>query len=167
MSTIDASEERALVEELSRAALADALPEELGVFEARRDDFLEARGSIPPQEAGPDEPAGFGAEVVVLLTPYVVAGALAAVRFLGGLLADTVKDEAKPHLAKVVRRLFRLEEPSTTSTSEQDALAALPPDTVTRVREVVRTACRQHGLDDDDAALVSDAVAGRLVLPES
>jgi len=38
--------ERDLVEELTRAALTEQLPEELPVFEAGRDAYLDARGTV-------------------------------------------------------------------------------------------------------------------------
>ena len=158
--------ERELVEELTRAALTDQLPEELPVFEADRDAYLDARGTVAPPEHFKDEATGFGAEVLVLLTPYIIAAAVDAIHFVAGLFGDAIKDETKPQFASLVRRLFRLPEPTGTTTPAEDAApVALAADTVMRVRDVVLTACRQRGLSPDDAALVSDAVAGRLLAP--
>lgn len=159
-------EERDLVEALTRAALEESLPEELGVFEGKRDEYLDARGTIPAPEHATDEATGFGAEIALLLTPYIVAGALAAVRFIGGMLGDAIKEETKPQFAHLVRRLFRLgPAESPVHPAEQAALRSLPADTLARVHAVVLSVCRQQGLDDDDATVVSNAVAGRLALP--
>jgi len=105
--------------------------------------------------------------VLVLLTPYIIAAALDAIHYVAGLFGDAIKDETKPQLASLVRRIFRLPDPAgTTAQPAGEAVSvALAADTVMRVRDVVLTACRQRGLSPDDAALVSDAVAGRLLAP--
>lgn len=171
LSQLSADEERDLVDQLTYAALTDSLPEELGVFEGDREAYLDARGTIPPQQRSADEATGFGLEVLVVLTPYVVAGSLAAIKFVGGLLTEafgeSIKDEAKVHLSGLIRRLFGLRTPEgvAAAADAQRAAAALPADTVARVREVVEDALRDKGLGTQDASLVSDAVAGRLMLP--
>lgn len=158
-------EERRLVEELTRATMAAELPEELDVFEAGRDAYLDARGTVPRSSSARDEATGFGAEIVVLLTPYIVAGALAAVKFLAGLVGDAIKEEAKPQVGSLIRRLFRPKGDG--GAAEADVLPPLPADTLARVNAVVRDVCGQLDLAEDDARFVADAVTGRLALPSA
>ncbi|QGF23230.1 hypothetical protein [Raineyella fluvialis] len=156
--------EREIVEELTRAAMTESLPEELGVFEADRDAYLDARGTIPPLAAAKDEATGFGAEIVVLLTPYVVAAALAAVKFVAGLLGDAIKEETKPQAASLIRRLFHLKAPDD-EPGQPEALPPLSTEDLARVNAVVTDVCTRLDLGEVDARFVADAVTGRLALP--
>ena len=154
-----ADDDRALVAELTRDVLAAALPEELGVFEADADAFLDGRSPAGDR----DEALGFGAEAAVLLTPYVVAAVGAAVRYVAGFLLETAKAEARPVVSSWLRRVLRLRTPVPPPVDEP-APPALTPAVLAEVRAITRSVCVQMGLDDDDAGLVSDAVTGRLAL---
>ena len=149
-------EERAAVGRLTREALAaDAdLRDELAVYTASEGVFLDRRGTVAPP--GEDESLAFGADLVVLLAPYVVATATAAVRYLVRLVADAAADEAKPVVGRWLRHLVR---PDAEKPAEP-----LPADVLRRVRDVTGDVCRELGLDDSDAALVSAAVTGRLAV---
>jgi hypothetical protein len=155
---LDTADERDLVVQLTRDVLADAAPEETGVFAADEDGWIAGRAE---GSRSSDEMLGFGADAVVLLTPYVVAAAAAAVRYIGHVLAEVVDAETRPLIARWVRHVLRQDrgEPGTTP------LPALSVDLVRRVRDVTFTTCHDLGLADDDASLVSDAVAGRLAVP--
>lgn len=154
------ADERDLIVQLTRDVLADAAPEEIEVFAADENGWIAGRA-----EGGhsSDKMLGFGAETVVLLTPYVVAAGTAAVRYIGHVLAEVVDAETRPLLTRWVRHLLRQDrgEPGTAP------LPALPVDLVRRVRDVTFATCHELGLADGDASLVSDAVAGRLALPAS
>ena len=151
-------DEMTLVDELTRAALVYAVPEEVGVFEKSHDSFLQRRGSVERQSE--DDVLGFGVEAVTLLTPYVVAAATAAVRLLAGLFLESAKNEAKPLVARWVSHLMHGDEGEAAP-----AGAALPSDVTLRVHDVTMSVCRDLGLDATDASLVSDTVTGRLLLP--
>ena len=157
-AVLTSDDEMALVDDLTRSALAYALPEEVGVFEKSREDFLERRGSVEHQAQ--EDVLGFGVEAVTLLTPYVVAAATAAVRLLAGLFLDAANTEAKTVVARWVSHLLHGEQADAAPPS-----AALPPDVALRVHDVTLSVCRDLGLDPTDASLVSDTVTGRLLLP--
>ena len=169
-SPISNQDERELVDQLTTAALSEHLPEELDLYLAGRQQYLDERGTISTTTTK-EEATGFGAEILVALTPYFVAAATAAVKYVAGLLGDALKDEAKPLITRYVRRLFHLEEPTTGSSSaavtppQPAAAPPLPSDTIGRVHEVVLAFCREHRLAESDSALVADAIAGRLALP--
>jgi hypothetical protein len=150
--------ERSLVAQLTRDVLAEAAPEETEVFAKDEAGWVDGTH----QSAGPhDDMTGFGAEAFALvLTPYVVSAATAAIRYLAGVLGETADAELRPRIARWVSRLFGHDE-----AKEEDVVPGLPVDVVRRVREVTLRTCRDMGLPEDDAALVSDTVAGRLVLP--
>ena len=150
--------EAEVVSALTDAVLAASAPEELEVFRARRTELVAGRGTVPRPER--DTALGSGAEVVVLLTPYVVAAATAAVRFLGKLLAGAAEEEVQPMLRTWVRRLLHRD-------PADETVAPVPAATLRRVHETASTVCRQMGLQDDDALLIADALVGRLSLAAS
>ena len=161
--TLPPDDEAALVAELTRGALAESLPEELAVFEAQAGTFL--RGETPAGGPG-DEVLGFGADGVLLLTPYVVAAATAAVRYVAGVFLDTAKAEATPALAAWIRKVLHRD------AAAAGAAGAPPPPAgplltaamIAEVHQVTLDVCRRMGLDPVDASLVSDAVTGRLAV---
>lgn len=165
--TLPPDDEAALVAELTRGALAESLPEELAVFEAEAGAFL--RGETPAGGPG-DEVLGFGADVVLLLTPYVVAAATAAVRYVAGVFLDTAKAEATPALAAWIRRVLHRDAaavPVAGAAGAPPAPSAGPLLTaamIAEVHQVTLDVCRRMGLDPVDASLVSDAVTGRLAV---
>ena len=153
-AVLDPTDESALVEDATRAVLAAALPEESGVFEKEHAQYVRERGTVTRRTE--DEPLAFGAEAVLLLTPYVVAAVTAAVRFLASLVLDAASDEVKPAIGGWLRRLVHA------GPADAPPPAPLPADAAARVHEVTLDVCLELGLDPTDARLVSDAVTGRL-----
>jgi hypothetical protein len=152
-------DEHALVAQLTRAALQEAAPEESDVFEKDAAGWLAGTHVAGRTE---DDMVGFGVETAaVLLTPYVVEAAKAAVRYVAGILAESADAEVRPRIARWMQRLLGHH------ATEDDATAGLPLDVVTRVKEETLRTCLDMGLDATDAALVSDAVAGRLAVPSA
>lgn len=153
-------DEDALVAQLSRAALQEAAPEELDVFEQDAAGWL--AGTHVPGRAE-DDMVGFGMETAaVLLTPYVIAAAKAAVRYVAGILAESADAELRPTVTRWMQRLLGHH---AAGKEAADTTDGLPLDVVARVKEETLRTCLDLGLDDTDAALVSDAVAGRLAVP--
>lgn len=154
------AEEQELVAQLTRDVLADAAPEEIGIFESDERAWLQGTHKSATAR---DDMTAFGVEgIIVILTPYVIAAATAAVRYVAGVLAESADEELRPLIRGWVRRIFRHDDAAQSEASE---IAALPVDVVKRVREVTLSTCLDMGLEKDDASLVSDAVAGRLVVP--
>lgn len=161
----------ALVAQLVRDVLVDAAPEETAVFAAHEQEWLAGDGPTPERR---DEMLGFGAEAaVVLLTPYVVAAAKSVVGYVARTLADlaaevateAVTEEATPVVVRWLRRVFHVESPAEPPEVPLPAPVALPPDLARRVHDVALGTCQDMGLDEGDARLIADAVAGRLALP--
>jgi len=153
-------DEGALVAQLTREALEEAAPEEIDVFEKDAAGWLAGTHVAGQAE---DDMVGFGVETVaVLLTPYVIAAAKAAVRYVADVLAESADAEVRPRITRWMQHLLGHH-------AEDDAagttVVGLPLDVVTRVKQETLRTCLDMGLDETDAALVSDAVAGRLAVP--
>jgi hypothetical protein len=158
-AALEPADERDLVAQLTREVLGQAAPEEIEIFEADATGWLEGRHETA---ASREDMVGFGVEAAVaLLTPYVVAAATAAVRYLAGVLREGADAEVRPRLLQWVRRLLGHDADDGPHTRPH----GLPVDVVSRVRDVTLTTCIDMGLGKEDATLVSDTIAGRLVLP--
>ena len=151
-------DEQNLVAELTRQILADTAPEEMELFAADEQGWLQGTRS---QAQTRDEMLGFGTEIAVLLTPYVISALTATVRYLAGLFGECAKAELRPRVAQWIRRLFGQDE----SSSATELSVAVPTDLVRKVHEITKQTCLDMGLAEPDAAVISDAVAGRLVVP--
>jgi hypothetical protein len=165
----DRDAERDLVGELARAVVRCVAPEELGLFAETEADYFRDP-ELVLRVRSRDEAVGFGLDLA-LLTPYVLVVGAAVVHFLAMVVSDAVRDEArdelKPVIAGLVRRLLRRDDPAAADRREPEEHDRAPGVTVEQAREVRQVALRQamrSGLDDEKAALLADAFVGALLV---
>jgi len=152
------AEERDLATELARMALEQAAPEEIALFpETAADYFRDPQAAVSPSRR--DEAVGFGLELA-LLTPYLLAVATAVVRWLSSLVQESVADELRPRIGRLVHRLFRGAPDDAAAAAE---ITPLSPDQLHRLRDVAYERGIELGLDASKASLLADSVVGRLV----
>ena len=84
------------------------------------------------------------------------------IRFLASTVAEAVGQEAKPLVARLVRRLLRQPGPAPEPASE--APPPLTTEQARQVRELAYQHAKRLGLDEDQAVLLADSMVGRLVL---
>lgn len=153
--------DQAAARELAREALTTASPDELPILDETADLYFAdpARAIAPGRGEGT---VGFGLELA-LLGPYVVHAAVAAIRWLASVVADSAKEEGADAVRTGVRQLIdRLAGRHTDATPHP---LALSDEDVARLRAVTRTSAASAGLDDARAGLVADAVVGALLRP--
>jgi hypothetical protein len=149
--TEQATEEQAA--ELARELVASLAPQELPLFGAVSRAFLEAGGEVRQGRGGGDEVLGFGlAEAAALLTPAALAVSVAVGRHLAEEIRKAFVAEASGFVAAQLRRLFRREPAAVTLTQAQLA----------QVRAIALEAAGRVRLPADRAALLADALVGRL-----
>jgi hypothetical protein len=159
---LGARAENELAAELAQLVLEDVAPEELAVFDETAQEYFEdPKRVLTPRRR--DEPVGFGIELA-LVTPYVIAAVMPAVQFLASTVAETVREESKPVVADLVRRLFRRVRGKESDVPAEPA-PNLTPDQVRRVRDLVYERASALGLGQDQARLISDSTAGALLVP--
>jgi hypothetical protein len=152
--------EQALVKELAETVLAEAAPEELALFEETAQEYFQNPERVL-RARGADEPVGFGLDIA-MLTPYVLAVVTPVVSFLVSTVADSAKEEMKPRVAALVRRLFRR---GTESGSEQrNAAQPLTPEQARQVRQIAYQRATTVGLPEPTAALLADSVVGGILV---
>ena len=141
--------------ELARAAVADASPHELDVFDLLAEGYRE--DGISFDDRG-DGALGFGADVIeTAMAAIPVAKVVGLV--LEAAAADLVKDGAVAGFKALMRRRLRNKaggaEPVPTE-------PAIPVEVVSRARETALQQASSIGLAPEKAQLLANAVAGAL-----
>jgi hypothetical protein len=162
-----------LVNELAQTVLRQVAPEELALYHETAEFCFRNPGFM--QKAKPKEEAvGFGLDMA-MLTPYVLAAAFEAVRFLATAISDAardeLRDELRPVIADAVRRLFRRESTPAAgdpASAQEDSKgkAVLTAEEGREVRRIALQRAKQSGLDDERASLLADALVGALLVNE-
>jgi hypothetical protein len=162
MSTITDDE---LAVALARSAVERAAPEEMVIFPAASEAFLE--GDDPSKKTRGDPMLGFGVEAaVVLVTPV----ALTVAKDVLGYLREQLKKQADEHgddaFDWLVRKIFRRGDDKDAKKDETPAVAAEPPELtdeqLEEVRKLAIEKAKQLKLPKDKAELLADSLVGSL-----
>jgi hypothetical protein len=155
LSLLDAPTE--LVAELATLVLEDVAPEEQTNFEeTSKDYFADPRAMLSPQRR--EEAVGFGLDLA-LFTPYVLAVVTPVVGFLATTVAEGLREEARPVVLRLVRRLFRRSGDTGVNT---EGGPCLDQQHAQRVRDIAHERAKALGLRDDQATLLADSVVGAI-----
>jgi hypothetical protein len=153
---VDEPENETIVR-VARDAVAELAPEELAGFDATAEAYLAAPSRVRRRRTK-DDPLGFGVEEVsVLLSPVALAMAQST-------LDSIAQDVARSSVTAVGARLRRLlprrsKTPQVSTPLNRGQMADL--------RSAAIEKGRQLGLDDQRAALLADAIIGRLASRDS
>jgi hypothetical protein len=164
MSTVTDDE---LAVALARSAVERAAPEEMVIFPAASEAFLE--GDDPSKRTRGDPMLGFGVEsAVVLLTPV----ALTVAKDVLGFLREQLKKQADEHGDEafdwLVRKIFRRGDDKDAKKDEAPAVAAEPDpaeltdEQLEEVRKLAIEKAKQLKLPKDKAELLADSLVGSL-----
>jgi hypothetical protein len=161
---LDPQTERDLVTQLATVVLEQTAPEELAVFdETAQEYFQNPQAVLDPQRR--DEPVGFGLEAS-LLAPVALSVASYVVQFVVTTVRDAAKDEARPVIVSLVRRLFRKasdqEQPSDIDSAP--APQPLTDEQAKIVRRIAYERAQALGVHESTAAVLADAVVGGVVV---
>jgi hypothetical protein len=174
------TDEQAIIEGLAHSAVEEIAPEELPLFGPTSEAYFDpARGT--PAGAKSDEMLGFGvdaAAAMVLVTPVALEAAKSVVGFVVAELQTAFKDEAKPMIQALVKRLLHrgakpAGAPEGKAGEAGDQAAAKPaadeplPFTQVQLDELHKVALKtaeRMGLERDKASVVADAIVGAIVL---
>jgi hypothetical protein len=179
-SALDRGQAESLTVELTELVLGDLAPDEIEILDITAAEyFAEPDAVLNPKRR--DESLGFGLEVG-LLTPYVLAALTPVVDYVASIVLATAREEGRPQIEALVRRIFRLRvRPAGSSGSSggpstpaaPDAQADPPPDeghlALTReqarhVRDLALARARDSGMPDGRARLLADSLVGALVV---
>jgi hypothetical protein len=155
--------DRELTKEAARLVVEQIAPDELVLFDVTAEEyFADPRAALRVGKA--DEAIGFGIDLV-MLTPYALAAAGRVVQFLLTALCNAVAKESDAVVAERVRRLFHRRHDGHAAS---DTTEGLPLEVAREARRVAFTTGKAAGLDEPTAALLADAIAGRLLVrPDS
>ena len=143
---------------LARAAIEGAAPEELPLFPAVSEAYLEGRDVTGEQ--GGDEMLGFGVDAaVVLLTPV----ALTVAKDVLGFLRVQLAKQAAKHGESLVDRLFdRLLRRGDDEPAAEPEPAELTDEQLDQVRDFALQKAKLLKLPDEKAKLLADSLVGSL-----
>ena len=145
---------------LARAVTADCAPEELPLFSSVFESYRTSPDALRPDGSGKDDTLGFGVqEIATFITPIVVALSDSALRFLVDLAKDSLREELK----LAIQRLLRPEQPP------EQALAARAPvglpltsEEALRLRQVVAERARDLRVPEEKARLLADSILAHI-----
>ena len=146
-----------LVADIARDLVSETAPQELPLFRANRELFFKDPDKFNAP-SNKDEMLDFGiGEVVVMLTPYLLAITREVIRFLADELQKSLKTESASLINTAIKNLFKKFRPP-----EEHTVPALTHEQLTRVRDLAIAKARELHLSDEQATLLADAVAGSL-----
>ncbi|HEY5858105.1 MAG TPA: hypothetical protein VIW24_29785 [Aldersonia sp.] len=153
---VNPAERRELVSKLTSEILAEVAPEEIGVFAANEQWYVDGVGTPPASLR--DEQSGFGVELLPALLPFVIQAVQTAV----GWIVEAASDQARRDIQSTVqswirRHLHHDDAASATST-------VLPPAALREIHDQIVSVLLTMRADPTDAGVVSDAVVGRLAI---
>lgn len=173
------SPDDALVVALARATVERAAPEELLIFPAASEAYLE--GQDPTKATRGDPMLGFGIETaVILITPIALTVAKDVLGFLRVQLKKHAEERGDDAVDWFIDRLFRRkdDEPAASAPSDAAAPAPAPADTAAtvepdedieltdeqleQVRAFALEKAKQLKLPDAKAELLADSLVGSL-----
>ncbi len=152
---------------LARSAVERAAPEEMVIFPAASEAFLE--GDDPSRKTRGDPMLGFGVDAaVVLLTPVALTVAKEVLGFLRAQLKKQADEHGDDAFDWLVAKLFRRgdddkEEPGADASPPLPAQPAeLTDEQLEEVRRLAIEKAKQLKLPDDKAELLADSLVGSL-----
>ena len=173
------TDERAIVEALARVVVEDAAPEERPLFGPMTEAYYDPRRGTPSGSKS-DEMLGFGvdaAAAVVLVTPVALEVAKNVLGYVVGELQTAFKDEAKPMIQALVKRVLRRSpkpeddkaaaeprEPAAAPAAEPAAAPQLTQAQLDELRKVALSTAERMGLREPKASVLADAIVGAMVL---
>jgi hypothetical protein len=174
---LDRGQAETLTMELTQRVLQDLAPDEIEILDITAAEyFAEPDAVLNPKRR--DESLGFGLEVG-LLTPYVLAALTPVVEYVASIVLATAREEARPRMEALVRRIFRPRaqpagSPDGAATPAAPERPAAPPadeghlaltrEQARHVRDLALDRARDSGMPDDRARLLADSLVGALVV---
>jgi hypothetical protein len=151
-----------VVREIGRDVIAEIAPQELPLYRANSEAFLEqSRRRRSQPGAGKDDLLGFGSgEAVAFLTPAVLAVLIEVVSYLAAEAKKTFKEEGAGVVNDTVRRLFK----GLRSGENAPEPPALSAEQLAQVRRIVLLQAGKLNLSSERSKILADAVIGRLAV---
>jgi hypothetical protein len=150
----DTPESQQLVGEISKDIVAEIAPEELEFA----DELLEEHRQNPRHSAKEDDPLGFGADLLVALTPVVAMAVQAVVKYLAEEVLRAAKEESSALIVQKIKVFFG------TAEEKKKAGVSLSQEELAKVRTLVKKEAVRGGMPAQDAESLALQIVGRLAL---
>jgi hypothetical protein len=156
-------EDKQLVANVARDVVSQMAPQELPLFRATSEAYFKDPHKTLQTQSGKDEMLGFGTgEAVSFLTPIALAVMGEVIKYLFEQVKLATKAESAAWISDMVKAMFKKLTP--TGKAAQSKPAALTPEQLSQVRQIVIRKARQLKLPDDKARTLADTVIGGLAI---
>lgn len=150
----DTPESQQLVGEISKGIVAQIAPEELEFA----DELLVEYRQNPRRAPAEDDALGFGAELLVALTPVVARAVQAVVKYLAEEVIRAAKEESSALIVQKVKAFFG------TAEEKKQAGISLSQEELAKIRTLVKKEALRGGMQAQEADNLSLQIVGRLAL---
>lgn len=155
------SEDRELIEALSKQIVDEIAPEEADLFDELIGGYF--ADPAPPDllAAAADDPLGFGlGELMFAVTPAAAAVATAAISFIVGAVTQAARDEGAAQVRGWLKQLLR------GKGDRNRAALQLRPEEMKTLRQIMGDTARQYGMDDAQSEAMVNVVLVKFLLGE-
>jgi hypothetical protein len=154
---------------LARDAVAQMAPEELPLFRATSEAYLEGDGAFERGKGSGDDALGFGAgDTLVLVTPIALSVAREVLDFVVDEVRARAREAGKEAIDKLADRLLRKGEHRQQDGGATSTLPAAPEtpsltaEQLRQVRALAVEKAQQLALPPEKASLLADSLVGSL-----
>jgi hypothetical protein len=178
------SESRKLAEEISREVIAETAPEEITMFDQLVEEYYRDPALPAPGSHASDDPLGFGLDsgLLTLSTPIVMSIATQVVTYFKDEVIKSTREEAAASIRQKIKALLHAaakDAPETPMTADASPSAqehaptaqsvgghelGFSREQLSMIRKIVRNEAKKHGLSEEEAAKLANALIGRLAL---
>ena len=158
--------QRQLIAEVARAQVAQVAPHELALFRPTSEAYFRRPQEAQRPQARDDTMLGFGvATAVSFLTPVVLSVTSEVVSFLAAEVRKRLKDESAAAVNDAVKRLFKsFRTGDAGSAAQEPQRVELSHGELVKVRQLAFEKARVFNLDEAQANLLADSLAGSLAI---
>jgi hypothetical protein len=152
-----------LVTGLSRQLLAKFAPEEIDMFDEWAEEFY--KNPIPPEINGQssDDPLSFGLnEILLAVTPAILAMATAVVKFICDQAFQSLKDKSSELIRSEVEKLFNKTDPR--DKTDDSSLIKFTSEELRILRHIAIQEAKVYGIQANQAELMADGLLQPLFL---
>jgi hypothetical protein len=161
---METSTKEQVVLEISRSFVSAIAPEELPLFRAQSEAYLQDPQKLNNRGKSKDEMLGFGVgETVTFLTPVVIAVTMEVFDYLMDELKKNLKSEGSAAISDMIKQMFK-KSPNTPDMQENQPTIPQGKEGLNKIHTLVMDKARQMKLSENKANQLANAIIADLAL---
>lgn len=156
------------INDMAREIIAKIEPNELDIFDMLAQDFYLSQSKSPSKKIPKESELSFGADQLIIpLTPAVLAIIYAVVKFISEILLDSIKDVASDTITEFIKSLIKKEKSSKLSIEENNLYTQTLAIYEAQVKGVISKEAEKTGVSLDMSQQITVIVIKNLHLPKN